>query len=348
MPATRLVISQPIAALPSCTPNLMPFHVNYTGPAAVSAFMRVRKLVVDEIENGPSETEATDGSSASVAKKEGEDATEDIEMASDAQDSSLATKSSVEATPALSTSSESQTTVVASESQTPSLLSASSSSATLAPTTTLTAPPIEDADKRFVSAFRGRTIHGLTIDLPAGFSGLVLQTEDRDQGTSKGPGAPADSKTNPKGKAEKKNSARGKAKEAEEQDAPSTRRRGRLTRSTLPSSSSTKPIEVPGDDRDDEVMADATGEGTPTNEGDDTAVLDAEGGDDAEGTRRLVPTAQFSAFTLWSADRVVDKGRDEYYRSLTEWVALANEVRAAFCAIVDPSSDYYTQIHRVD
>jgi hypothetical protein len=326
----------------------MPFHINYTGPAAVSAFMRVRKLVVDEIEKEPGETEATNEASASVAKKEGQDATEDIEMASDAQAGSLTTKSSVEATPALSTSSESQTTVVASESQTPSLLSASSSLATLAPTTTPTAPPIEDADKRFVSAFRGRTIHGLTIDLPAGFSGLVLQTEDRNQGTSKASGAAADGKRNAKGKAEKKSSARGKAKEAEEQDAPSTRRRGRLTRSTLPSSSSTKPVEVPGDDRDDEVMADATGPGTTPNESGDTAVPDAAGDDDAAATRCLVPTAQFSAFTLWSADRVVDKGRDEYYRSLTEWVALANEVRGAFCAIVDPSTHYYAQIHRAD
>ncbi|KAF8184480.1 ribonuclease H2, subunit C [Pholiota molesta] len=328
MPATKLVISQPTAALPSCTPNLMPFHINYTGPAAVSAFMRVRKLVVEEIEKEPGEMEATNEASASAEKKDDQDAAEDIEMASDAQDSSLTTESSVEATPAsaLSTSSESQTTVVASESQTPSLLSTSSSLATVAPTTTPTAPPIEDADKRFVSAFRGRTIHGLTIDLPAGFSGLVLQTDDRNQGTSKGSSAAADSKTNPTSKAGEKSSARGKAKKAEEQDAPSTRRRGRLTRSTLPSSSSTQPIEVPGDDRDDEVMADAAGEDTTTNEGDDAAVPDAAGDDDAAATRRLVPMAQFSAFTLWSADRVVDKGRDEYYRSLTEWVALANEI----------------------
>ena len=28
--------------LPECLPNLMPFHINYTGPAAVSTFMRIK------------------------------------------------------------------------------------------------------------------------------------------------------------------------------------------------------------------------------------------------------------------------------------------------------------------
>jgi len=42
--------------------------------------------------------------------------------------------------------------------------------------------------------------------------------------------------------------------------------------------------------------------------------------------RRLVPSAQFFTFTLWHPDRVVDKSRNKYHRSLTESVSLATEI----------------------
>ena len=36
--------------MPTCNPNLMPFHINYNGPAPVSAFMHVEKLA-DSVES---------------------------------------------------------------------------------------------------------------------------------------------------------------------------------------------------------------------------------------------------------------------------------------------------------
>ncbi|KAJ7777367.1 ribonuclease H2, subunit C [Mycena metata] len=47
---------------------------------------------------------------------------------------------------------------------------------------------------------------------------------------------------------------------------------------------------------------------------------------DLKNARTLMPTAQFSSFVLWHPDIPVDPGRDEYLRSLIEWVHLANEI----------------------
>ncbi|KAJ7156870.1 ribonuclease H2, subunit C [Mycena crocata] len=49
-------------------------------------------------------------------------------------------------------------------------------------------------------------------------------------------------------------------------------------------------------------------------------------GDDQKNARTLIPTAQFSSFVLWHPDIPVDPGRDEYLRSLTEWIRLADEI----------------------
>lgn len=47
-------------------------------------------------------------------------------------------------------------------------------------------------------------------------------------------------------------------------------------------------------------------------------------------TRKIVPTATFSSFMVWSPDIPVDEGRDEYIRSLKEWTALAEVVCQSF------------------
>jgi ribonuclease H2 subunit C len=43
-----------------------------------------------------------------------------------------------------------------------------------------------------------------------------------------------------------------------------------------------------------------------------------------QNSRILMPTAQFSSFVLWYPDIPVDPGRDEYLRSLTEWIRLTD------------------------
>ncbi|KAJ7173647.1 ribonuclease H2, subunit C [Mycena filopes] len=52
----------------------------------------------------------------------------------------------------------------------------------------------------------------------------------------------------------------------------------------------------------------------------------AEENQDHKNAQTLMPTAQFSSFVLWHPDIPVDPGRDEYLRSLTEWIHLANEI----------------------
>ncbi|KAI0036172.1 ribonuclease H2, subunit C [Vararia minispora EC-137] len=49
--------------------------------------------------------------------------------------------------------------------------------------------------------------------------------------------------------------------------------------------------------------------------------------EESEPTHSLTPSALFSSFVLWHPDIPVDDGRDEYLRSLSEWVKLSAEVR---------------------
>ena len=43
-------------------------------------------------------------------------------------------------------------------------------------------------------------------------------------------------------------------------------------------------------------------------------------------TRKLIPSSTFTSFLLWTPDRPMDEGRDEYARALVEWTRLAAEV----------------------
>ncbi|KAG8221136.1 ribonuclease H2 non-catalytic subunit-domain-containing protein [Butyriboletus roseoflavus] len=43
-------------------------------------------------------------------------------------------------------------------------------------------------------------------------------------------------------------------------------------------------------------------------------------------TRNLIPSSTFASFMLWTPDRPLDEGRDEYARALVEWTRLATEV----------------------
>jgi hypothetical protein len=124
------------------------------------------------------------------------------------------------------------------------------------------------ATERVVAAFRGRTIHGFQVQLPEGYTGLVLRSS----------GEHADAAIN-----------------------SSAKPRQRATRG--------KQASRAGMDEQEEVQARFV------------AI------EDHEPSRSLVPDAQFSSFILWNADIPVDDGRDEYLRSLSEWVKLSAQVR---------------------
>ncbi|KAJ7035509.1 ribonuclease H2, subunit C [Mycena alexandri] len=70
----------------------------------------------------------------------------------------------------------------------------------------------------------------------------------------------------------------------------------------------------------------ATRSGTRADDEDDEMDHDDSETSELKNARTLMPTAQFSSFVLWHPDIPVDPGRDEYLRSLTEWIRLANEI----------------------
>lgn len=357
MAAPRIVIPSVATRLPTCTPNLMPFHIDYTGPANVSRFMKIEKLKPEELVEehkapmkaeefplGVNGVEMTGDAPMDTDGPENEGPTPLKRTATDVEmhdstvtttatgpapnaDTDLEMHSSTAPTTTLSAS-RTESTII--ESQTTTSTLASSSSLSPYPTTATPTALLEDADKRFISTFRGRTIHGLTIDLPPGYGGLVLRCEGNDTVNPGTGGASAEAAyTNSKGRAKPDGktgsagtSGKGKGKE-EQQSKKAPPRRGRLTRSATLSKPEVIAVEEePVQEAEDDKMANIT----PTR-GDDN------GDDDGDGevpnkhpVRRLVPHAQFSSFTLWHQDRPVDKGRDEYCRTLTEWFALSHEV----------------------
>ncbi|SJL10925.1 uncharacterized protein ARMOST_14321 [Armillaria ostoyae] len=110
-------------SLPSCSPNLMPFHIDYDGPAPISTFLRVEEHVTENLDEP-----VPDGPKA-----------------------------------------ESSTTAAG---PAPSLA--------------------RRAASYLVSSFRGRTLHGTQIDVPAGYTGLVLKGVDglkKEKGKGKAPQA---------------------------------------------------------------------------------------------------------------------------------------------------------------
>lgn len=112
----------------------------------------------------------------------------------------------------------------------------------------------KDADTRFISSFRGRTIHGLSMDIPTGYTGLLLHGDPQ----------------------------------------PTT------------VSHVDRVLHHPNDSVDDNDLEMDEQEIPPL--------------------RKLIPQSTFSSITLWHADRAVDEIQDEYYRTLTEWMALSHEV----------------------
>ena len=117
--------------LPTCSPNLMPFHIQYSGNAPISTYMVVKPT--SSRVGAPDET------------------TEDLTTVG---------------TPDTTTIS-----MVPTEATTP----ASSSWRRVAHT----------AAARFVSAFRGRTLHGLRVDVPKGYVGIVLRASGQERVTQK-------------------------------------------------------------------------------------------------------------------------------------------------------------------
>ncbi|KAK7448402.1 hypothetical protein VKT23_013666 [Stygiomarasmius scandens] len=168
---------------------------------------------------------------------------------------------------------------------------ASSSSNTPLPSASTSSLPNTNSSAlkpRFKSTFRGRTIQGLTVDLPQGYTGVILHSTDDDAPTTK----------------TKAGLATAKMSERLEQG-------GRLLRGKVKAKLTTLSSVIDVDGMED---------------GDDGEVGGTRNANTLGNVRMLQPTSRFSSFILWHPDIPVDEGRDEYHGALNEWVAIAHAV----------------------
>ena len=87
-----------------------------------------------------------------------------------------------------------------------------------------------------------------------------------------------------------------------------------------PSRRSGRVIHVDEDEELQDVDMDYSGEGVDA---------DCQGEDEEAPTRTLTLASTFSSFVVWNPDIPVDEGRDEYIRSLNEWIKLSAMVSHA-------------------
>lgn len=158
--ATSLYIESTKGALTTRQPNLMPFHIGYSGPAPISTYFRVKST--------PAPTFGTVTDTPIIP------APLDAVESQDLMDS--------QATAAVEEDSE----AIASSSSLPNSTSASSS-ATLANDVVMAAEGLAQVSlqRHYIAAFRGRGMHGLEVDLPEGYSGLVLHAPDANERSSR-------------------------------------------------------------------------------------------------------------------------------------------------------------------
>ncbi|KAJ3860114.1 ribonuclease H2, subunit C [Lentinula novae-zelandiae] len=128
-------------ALPQCTPYLMPFHIDYTGPAPVSTYFRVEDAKTHvgspELSKDDSHTEAARASIGSSSSSL------DVAQSPHEENDTISSIEQKTKSPEISTSN-----------------------------------PVLDGQPRFISSFRGRTVQGLEVDLPAGYTGIVFRSGD--------------------------------------------------------------------------------------------------------------------------------------------------------------------------
>jgi hypothetical protein len=158
----------------------------------------------------------------------------------------------------------------------------------------------------------------LRVDLPAGYSGAVLRTPP-DALALKAEGERVRAKA--AAAASKAEAAvKTKAKKAAAASEASTRRATRRSQRAG--------LVVP--QAEPEAAVEETAEGGTAEPERDEDASEAQAGDtedsSAPAVRVLRPSAMFSSFVLWNADIAVDEGKDEYLRTITEWMDLAAEV----------------------
>ena len=292
-PTIVLAPIQNASSLKRCTPNLMPFHINYSGPAPISTYLLVEPASEMVGAPSPSPDQSTKDEGGNIEDNM-------VGTSADAKAScsgTITTETDLKPPPeemAVPPPTEHEMTLedeaggVSSHQQEThqSPWNATKHQPSPKPEPSF-AKRVTDATTRFISSFRGRRIQGLKVELPPGYVGVVLKADGNLGETDK---------------------VTGSARDNMRKKAAKTKVKGRSTRN------SARVIDVDAEEENvvDDIM-----------DVDETFV-------DPATIRSLVPVSQFSSFVLWHADHPVDEGRDEYFRSLTEWTRLAHEVSASF------------------
>ncbi|KAF9262095.1 hypothetical protein L218DRAFT_868601 [Marasmius fiardii PR-910] len=265
---SRITIFPAPPSVTRCEPNLMPFHIEYNGSAPISTYLHVQDAKKNV--GAPEPTQET------------------LEESNH----------------------ESQRTVVDNE----PALESSCSSSTLVPTESADSQLSEstlgnqqsDLPNRYISTFRGRTIHGLAVDVPDGFTGVMFRSEGANTEQQQKLAAMKE-KEKLKAAAAKRR-AKGKKGNGKVIDVDTP---GRRTRSSARKGVEDEDMDVDEDEEDEE-----------------DAALQGEEEERSGGTKiNLVPASSFSSFRLWHPDIPVDTGKDEYFGALSEWMKIAQVVR---------------------
>ncbi|KAF8468067.1 ribonuclease H2, subunit C [Russula ochroleuca] len=148
------------ANLPVRIPHLMPFHIQHTGPAPVSTYFRIQPQVAPDpcLPSGDSQT----GLNAASVNTE-------VVLSEEMENPLMTTGADlVAADPAITAAAEVDV-VVANVNAPASPVPRSGPIRRLS-----------ESAKRFISSFRGRTVHGVEVTLPEGYVGIVLRGDAND------------------------------------------------------------------------------------------------------------------------------------------------------------------------
>lgn len=259
--------------IPKCAPNLMPFHISHTGHAPISTYFLPKpappSILVSE--------NSGNLSSENTLESETQTTTETLETVTSASTTTIAVSETQ--------ISDSDATLTVNE-QTQSTTNVIEKKSMLIPQSAV--KRLSSTAKRLMASFRGRGMHGVEVELPQGYVGILLGGP---------PSGEVDSLERGRSSRFFKNREKGKSAKG----------------SARPRRGAKEVVEV-----EDGMEVDEDGE------------KDVDGirdGEEEGMTRTLEVAGRFDSFVLWHPDFPVDEGRDEYLRTLTEWVALSAEVR---------------------
>lgn len=279
--------------LPACTPSLMPFHISYSGPAPISRYFRPRPapppLTALSLRSSSTATLVASSSSTSILTE---------------TKSSLTTVSSTTSIGSLANENDcvEDGTLSMTRSSIEIVNQVEQATATQLVLDTATGMDLEtqptldstQLDSSFISTGANTRASRNVKRFVAAFRGRQMYGQAMDMPSGYGGlvlRAPLDSK--------------GKDKEEANKARPMSRTRVATRR--LKRTKADVPADEPEEGNDGDCTADSDMNPSPP-------------------TKILAPLSTFSSFMLWTPDRPLDEGRDEYARALMEWTRLATEV----------------------